>query len=176
MQVGPSPDDDEWAWSWNWLYEPDSQQDSAVIGADDEAELPAEPDEVPYPSLEGTGVNGWDLYVDVYPTAYAASGPNSDDDQLNWDWDWDWSPDGSASRPDVIAADDEADEAGDEHSLTTSANGREHGAAPPEARAEESTHDGGHLPVGNGQVSNGQGRPRTRTRTRNRRRKRSKLK
>jgi hypothetical protein len=49
----------------------------------------AEPDEIPQSFVEIDG-DGWALYIDVYPPVYLASGPNSEDDELNWNWDWDW--------------------------------------------------------------------------------------
>jgi hypothetical protein len=167
VQAGPSPEDDELDWSWNWIIEPDSQQDSAVIGAEDEAELLAEPDGVANPSPEEIGGTDWVLYIDVYPTAYVASGPSSNDEELNWDWDWELD-DVDSNQESVVPSEDESPLLSSEASPTTSTNGQEHGPAL-EARAEESVQDGGHTPVENGQVSNGQGRQKTRTRTRTRR-------
>jgi hypothetical protein len=166
VQARPIADDDELDWNWNWLVEPDPQQDFAVIDAD-EAELLAEPDQVAYPSLEEMGVNDWVLYMDMYPTANVASGPSSNDDELNWDWDWELD-DPDSNQDSVVAAEEESQLPTSEASPTTSTNGREHGPAL-ETRAEESMQDGGHRPVENGPGSHGQGRQRTRTRTRRQR-------
>ena len=87
VQIEPSPGDDELDWSWDWLDEPVSIEESAAVVAEDQPELFVEPDEVPYPSLEDVGVNGWILYIDVYR---ATSTPLMQDDELNWNFDWDW--------------------------------------------------------------------------------------
>ena len=87
LQIEPSPGDDELDWSWDWLDEPVFIEESAAVVAEDELELFVEPDEVPYPSLEDVGVNGWILYIDVYR---ATSTPLMQDDELNWNFDWDW--------------------------------------------------------------------------------------
>ena len=87
VQIEPSPGDDELDWSWDWLDEPVFIEESAAVVAEDELKLFVEPDEVPYPSLEDVGVNGWILYIDVYR---ATSTPLMQDDELNWNFDWDW--------------------------------------------------------------------------------------
>ena len=87
VQIEPSPGDDELDWSWDWLDEPVFIEESAAVVAEDELELFVEPDEVPYPSLEDVGVNGWILYIDVYR---ATSTPLMQDDELNWNFNWDW--------------------------------------------------------------------------------------
>ena len=87
VQIEPSPGEEELDWSWDWLDEPVFIEESAAVVAEDELKLFVEPDEVPYPSLEDVGVNGWILYIDVYR---ATSTPLMQDDELNWNFDWDW--------------------------------------------------------------------------------------
>jgi hypothetical protein len=91
IHVQPSAEDDELDWTWEWLDESNAEQDvdSAVIVVDDDIELLVEPDEIPQSFVE-IDVDGWALYIDVYPPVYLGSGPRSEDDDLNWNWDWDW--------------------------------------------------------------------------------------
>jgi hypothetical protein len=87
VQMEPSAGDDELDWSWDWLDEPVSSEGSAVVVAENQLDLFVEPDEVPYPSLEDMGRNGWILYIDVYR---GPSMPVVEDDELNWNFDWNW--------------------------------------------------------------------------------------
>jgi capsular polysaccharide biosynthesis protein len=98
VHVQPSPEDDELDWTWEWLEEPSAEQDadSVLIVVDDDTEVMVEPDELPQSSVE-IGVDGWALYIDVYPPVYLASRPGPEDDDLNWNWDWDWDEEPAAT-------------------------------------------------------------------------------
>jgi capsular polysaccharide biosynthesis protein len=98
VHVQPSPEDDELDWTWEWLEEPSAEQDadSVLIVVDDDTEVMVEPDELPQSSVE-IDVDGWALYIDVYPPVYLASRPGPEEDDLNWNWDWDWDEEPAAT-------------------------------------------------------------------------------
>jgi hypothetical protein len=67
-----------------------------LIVVDDDTEVMVEPDELPQSSVE-IDVDGWALYIDVYPPVYLASRPGPEEDDLNWNWDWDWDEEPAAT-------------------------------------------------------------------------------
>jgi capsular polysaccharide biosynthesis protein len=97
VQIEPSQSDDELDWRWDWLNQPGSNEESAVVVADDGVELFLEPEDAAYPSLEDVAMNGWILYIDVYRPV---STPLVEDDGLNWNFasDWDLGSEDSGSK------------------------------------------------------------------------------
>ena len=82
VDLGPGVDDeDEFDWSWDWS-EDDAAQDShpSTSDADDQGGLSAEPEQVAHISPADLTVDGWALYIDVYPPAENGSqnGPASE--------------------------------------------------------------------------------------------------
>ncbi len=145
---------------WN-LDDSHSEQHSAVTATDTEAGLVPELDPMVGIPPENNVGDGWPLYFDQYPPAYARSGSTSEDEELNWDWDWDLDDIDSNEDSAITGADEEAP------------NGEEHRSVP-EIQAKEEARDVAGRPTGDRAASNGRGPQKTRTRTRRRRARSSK--
>ena len=82
VDLGPGVDDDhEFDWSWDWSGDDASQDSHPSAGdADDQGGLSAETEQVVHISPADLTVDGWALYIDVYPPAENGSqnGPASE--------------------------------------------------------------------------------------------------